>query len=93
MKKFIPWETRFGVLKVSRRHFSKILNGKHSFFGSKLLIEQARQNQSCFSVIFGNSAKFTKSESALEIYSTIIVPNKVSNTTNGTKFGILSIKI
>ena len=51
------------------------------------------QNQSWFTAMFGNSAKFTGSESAFEICNTIRVPKKVSNTISETKFGVLSNKI
>ena len=54
---------------------------------------KTRQNQSWFSAMFGNSAKFTESESVSEIYNTIRVPNKVLNTTSGTEFGVLSNKM
>ena len=44
--------------------------------------------------MFGNlKKKITESESVSEIYNTIRVPNQVSNTTSGTKFGVLSNKI
>ena len=43
--------------------------------------------------MFGNSPKFAESESAFEICNMIIVLNKISNTTNETKFGVLSNKI
>ena len=43
--------------------------------------------------MFGNSVKFTGSESVSEIYNTIGVPNQVSNTTSRIKLGVLSNKI
>ena len=93
LENLAPLETSFKVLKVPRRHFSKILNGKHSNFSLKWLIRTTRQFKSWFSANFGNSIKFTESELASEIHRTIRVPIKFLNTTNRTRIGVLSIKI
>ena len=93
LENLIPLETSFKVIKVPRRQFSKILNGKHSNFSSKWLICTTRQFQSWFSANFENSGKLIESELASEIHKTVRVPIKVLNTTNGARIGVLSVKI
>ena len=54
--------------------------------------KHTRQFWSCFSANFRNSVKFTGNELVSKIHITIRVLEKVSNTTNGTKFRVLSAK-
>ena len=93
MENFILLETRSKVLKVPRRTFPRFQPESIQISVQSYSSKKKGQNQSWFSAMFGNSEKFIGSESASKIYNTIRVPNQVSNTTSGTKFGVLRNKI